>query len=565
MNAKKLVALLLALVLCVGTLAACDTNKPAETTAPTTKPAGTTAPTGTTAPATMPTEAEKVDAEQTNLDIYPLDFDGTLTAVTTKSNAAEAHNYLLWEELTGIDIDWQVMSNEQVPMLFVGDAAKNMPDIFFSPGGVTVAQMKDYGAEGLLINFLDEEILAKMPNLKAAYEMYPALFDGVKTADGAAYTLPYYCFTLTMQAQTCYIRTDMTKEAGIEELPTTIEGFLEMCETLKTYYKDVEGYVPMVTNGGAGIKFTGAYSQFFFPAFGELLTTNYGITPDNTKVYAGFASEQYKLLMKFFHECWEKGYIDPNAYATESNTDKAKMIDRKTTMNPFATYLTPANFASGELDFQVLPPLSSEYGTAKWLEPNHYRSTNYAISASTKYLDEACAFLDACYAQQDNPLKVDGDVSAWGVSLWLGECGEDFELHADENYYVLTPDPAKYDSGSAFLSSAGHGSSLFLYWPYMEKSGTGLMKKAEGYLASMDYAIEALDISLLILNEDELMDYNDYATPISNKIAEYTAAFITGQKDIDAEWDTYIEELNNEGLQTVLDNYQTALDRYNAG
>ena len=143
MNAKKLVALLLALVLCVGTLAACDTNKPAETTAPTTKPAGTTAPTGTTAPATMPTEAEKVDAEQTNLDIYPLDFDGTLTAVTTKSNAAEAHNYLLWEELTGIDIDWQVMSNEQVPMLFVGDAAKNMPDIFFSPGGVTVAQMKD--------------------------------------------------------------------------------------------------------------------------------------------------------------------------------------------------------------------------------------------------------------------------------------------------------------------------------------------------------------------------------------------------------------------------------------
>ena len=561
MNVKKLIALLLALVLCVGTLAACNSD-PKKTTQSTTKATeGTTA--GTTAPATMPTEAEKVDAAQTNLDIYPIDFDGTLTCVTTKANGDQAHNYLLWEELTGVDVDWMVMNNEQVPLLFVGDAAKNLPDIFFS--GSSVAQMKEYGQAGLLVNFLDPEILDKMPNLKAAYEMYPGLFDAVKTPEGAAYSLPYYAFSLTMQAQTCYIRTDMTKEAGIAELPTTIEGFLEMCETLKNYYKDVEGYVPMVTNGGAGIKKTGAYSQFFFPAFGELLTTNFGITPDNTTVYAGFATEQYKQLMQFFNTCWEKGYLDPNAYSVDSNTDKAMLIDKKTTMNPFATFLGPDNFASGELDFQVLEPLSSATGTAKWLEPNHYRSSVMGISASCKDIDAACAFFDAMYAQQDNPIKVDGDVSAWGVSLWLGECGEDFELHADENYYVLTPDLEKYENGSTFLSSAGHGSSLMLYWPYMENSGTGLMVKAQGYLNSMEYAVQAMDISLLILNQDELDTYNDTWTDIANKIAESTAAFITGQADLEKDWDTYINDLYAMGLQDLIDNYQAALDRYNAG
>ena len=561
MNAKKIIALLLALVLCVGTLAACNSD-PKETTQSTTKATeGTTA--GTTAPATMPTEAEKVDAAQTNLDIYPIDFDGTLTCVTTKAGGDQAHNYLLWEELTGVDVDWLVMSDEQIPLLFVGDAAKNLPDMFFSGGGT--AKMQEYGRAGLLVNFLDPEILDKMPNLKAAYEMYPGLFDAVKTDDGAAYNLPYYCFTLTMQAQTCYIRTDMTKEAGITELPTTIEGFLEMCETLKNYYKDVEGYVPMVTNGGKGIQYTGAYSQFFFPAFGELLTTNFGITPDNSTVYAGFASEQYKQLMQFFNTCWEKGYLDPNAYATESNTDKAMMIDKKTTMNPFATYLTTANFESGELDFQVMEPLSSATGTAKWLEPNHYRSSAMGISTTCKDIDAACAFFDAMYAQQDNPIKVDGDVSAWGVSLWLGECGEDFQLYPEDNCYVITPDPAKYDSGSAFLSSAGHGSSLMLYWPYMENSGTGLMKKAQGYLDAMEYAVTAMDISLLILTEDERETYNDCWTDIANKIAESTAAFITGQADLEKDWDTYINDLYAMGLQDLIDNYQAALDRYNAG
>ena len=41
------------------------------------------------------------------------------------------------------------------------------------------------------------------------------------------------------------------------------------------------------------------------------------------------------------------------------------------------------------------------------------------------------------------------------------------------------------------------------------------------------------------------------------------AAFITGEKDIDAEWDNFQAELMDMGLQDVIDVYQAALDRYN--
>ena len=563
-TAKKLIALLLALVLCVGTLAACNSD-PKETTQSTTK--ATEGTTQATTQATEATQPSVEEVEQDNSEFYPINFDGTLTLATTKSNAAEAHNYLLMEELTGVDIEWMVMANEQVPLLFVGDAAKNLPDLFMNVGGINQSQIKEYGQAGLLVNFLDPEILDKMPNLKAAYEADSRLFDGVKDPNGAAYALPYYCYTLTMAGNLFYIRTDMTKEAGITELPTTIEGFLEMCETLKTYYKDVEGYVPMVTNGGAGVKYSGAYTNFFFPAFGELLRPGFGISLDNSTVYCGYASEQYKHYLEFMNTCWEKGYLDPNAYSVDSNTDKAMLIDKKTTMNPFATFLGPNNFESGELDFQVMPPLTSQYQSeVQWLIPNRYRSASYMISANCKDIDAACAFFDALYTSMENPIKDEDGVKAWGISLWLGEMGEDFTLDAENGTYELTPDTTKYENGSTFLSSAGHGGSAYLYWPYVENSGTGLMVKALGSRDILEPVGTAdLDISLLILNQDELDDYNDLQNDVHTKVAEMTAAFITGQSDLEKDWDAYVKDLYDMGLQTIIDNYQSALDRYNAG
>ena len=44
---------------------------------------------------------------------------------------------------------------------------------------------------------------------------------------------------------------------------------------------------------------------------------------------------------------------------------------------------------------------------------------------------------------------------------------------------------------------------------------------------------------------------------------EFQAAVLTGEKDVDAEWDTFIKNLYDMGLQDVIDVYQAALDRYN--
>lgn len=235
MNAKKLLALLLALIVCTGTLAACDT-KPAETTAGTSAPVqSTTAPTGTAAP-TETTEA----APLTNAERYPIDFDGTLTCVSTRQNAAETAYWLAWEEHTGVDVDWQAAAIEQVPLLFLDE--KTMPDMFFQASGLSVPQINEYGQQGRLINYMD--YLDKLPNIAARYAEDPMLFDSVKDAEGNVYTLPYYCDTLTMPSNLFYVRLDQAREAGWETMPTTVEDFLTFCEDLKTTFAKWKGMFP---------------------------------------------------------------------------------------------------------------------------------------------------------------------------------------------------------------------------------------------------------------------------------------------------------------------------------
>lgn len=552
MNAKKLIALLLALVLCVGTLAACNSD-PKETTQATTK-----ATEGTTAATTAATTEATEPAPLTNAERYPIDFDGTLTVVTSRTNASETVYWLAWEEYTGVDVEWQSAANEQIPLMFLDE--KSMPDMFFQVSGLTIPRVNEYGQGGLLINYMD--YLDKLPNIAARYAEDPMLFDSVKDAEGNVYTLPYYCDTLTMPSNLFYVRTDMTKKAGIEELPTTVEGFLEMCATLKEYYKDVEGYVPMAANGASSMQYNGAYANFFFPAFGELMQPGITTNADWTEIEIGFVSEQFKNYISFMRTLYKEGYMDPDCFVAESATTKAMTNEGKVTMHPHATQLSKDHFESGELDFQVMPAMTSQYQSeARWTMPNNYLQGYYMISTTCSDLDAALAFMDALYSVREDPLNEEGTI--WGVSIWIGEMGVNYILDEENGSYVQTT-PEGYDE-AAWKNIRASGSGAYLVWPYFENTGTGLMRKAEGYQKILKPdGVKVLYTTLLSLNQDEQDIYNDVWTDINNKVNEMNAAFITGQADIEAEWDNYVEDLYNMGLQDVIDVYQAALDRYNA-
>ena len=320
----------------------------------------------------------------------------------------------------------------------------------------------------------------------------------------------------------------------------------------------------MTCNGEASIRYNGAYANFFFPAFGDLMQT--GITTNAAwdTIEVGFATEQFRNYLSFMHTLYEKGYMHSECFLAESATTKAMTNEGKTTMHPHATQLTPDNFASGTLDFQVMPPMSSQYQSeTRWALPNNYLAGYYMISTKCSDLDAALAFMDALYSVREDPLNKEGTV--WGISIWLGELGENYILDEENGFYNIVI-PEGFDSTSAWTHSAGSGSGAYLKWPYFENSGTGIMQKARGTREILTpNGVKVLYTTLLTLSQDEQDVYNDTWTEINTKVNEMNAAFITGQADIEADWEAYVNELYNLGLQDVIDVYQAALDRYNAG
>ena len=79
----------------------------------------------------------------------------------------------------------------------------------------------------------------------------------------------------------------------------------------------------------------------------------------------------------------------------------------------------------------------------------------------------------------------------------------------------------------------------------------------------MPYAVPVLRPESLPLTEDEHDVYTDAWTDINKYVMEFQAAVLTGEKNVETEWDTFIANLNEMGLQDVIDVYQAALERYN--
>ena len=244
---------------------------------------------------------------------------------------------------------------------------------------------------------------------------------------------------------------------------------------------------------------------------------------------------------------------------------KPFMADGHTTVNSNMTSMTADMFPSGNIDLVIPEPLTSEWQSEKRvLMGDKYGWMLGTINAHAKNIDDILAFVDAVYATEDNPIDDDGGL--WGLSFWLGKCGLDWEwLEGRTGYRLLTREG--YEKRTDYTSGA------MLGWaPYigdvpsvqMNADGTPHLKASRVVKTIYPYRVDITRTGWLKLTADEYDTYLDVWADINTYVTQMHAAFVTGEKDIDAEWDNFQAELMDMGLQDVIDVYQAALDRYNA-
>lgn len=494
-----------------------------------------------------------------NTDIYPLEGNHSLTMGIALENAQNSYLLKLMSDAVGVDITYRYVTDEQAPLLFLDE--ENMPDMIFSAAGtfgLSLQRINGYGSANALVNYID--YLDKMPNLAKAYMEHPDLFDGVMSADGAVYTLPYYVYTLTGCTNLIYFRGDHLAAVGWEKQPATVDELTKLLQDLKAHYGATDSkYIPMSVYEAGHAGFDNRLTQYLFTAFGNEVDPGVHIGSQG-KAIAGFATEQYKHMTLYIRQLVKDGLLDADLFSAKSSIMQAFMNENHTSVSTRMLNIPTTSYAGGVENYYISQPLTSQYtNTAVFAEPTIARKWGAMISTTCQDLDAALAYMDAFFAPESNPLNEEGTI--YNLSLWLGEEGVDWEWVEEGVSYKEAEKPDGW--------SAQHG---FSGTPYIGKfhvmrlnpdGSTDLLPQGV-YDNCLPYAKTVVRDEALALTEEENDIYVEKWLDISKYATQMFAAFVTGDADIEAEWDTYVANLQKMGLQEVLACYDAAYARYTA-
>lgn len=508
---------------------------------------------------TVPLENETVPLK--NVDRYPLEGSPKVSIGVCVDNPEESTIFSIMADAIGVDPEYQVLTNEQITMLFAGD---ELPDMFFAHNGrlpsLTISQINEYGAAGMLINYMD--YLDQMPNLKRLYEEHPEWFDAVMTVDGDFYTIPANIFTLTGSTHVLHYRTDHAALAGWETAPTTIDEFTQFLRDLKeTFGADDPDYIPLSAYNSSQMRVNDRLCGFLFPSFGDLMECAITVDTDGETIVAGFATEQYQRYLKYLKSLMEEELLNPNAFTANGDLINAAMMEGHISVGTRMAHLPTSMFESGEHELALFSPFASEYNSdPKWKINSLADYWIGMINSKCENLDAALAYMDACFAPEDDPLNEEGTL--WGISWWLGELNVHWK-YLDENSYVqFEPKGDEND----FLAEEGYSSApgigFFDKIRFNETTGKADYLSVDTKEKLLPYGVELIYAEDLILTEEEREVYNDTWPDIKTYLNQMNAAFVTGEADVDTEFEAFVKNLEQMGLQDIIDVYQVALDRY---
>lgn len=247
---KKLIALILAAMLCLG-LAACGEEPAAEDDTPASE-----------APASDAPEAEEPSGDPVELTVWlPIyQFGDGISDADFWNGKFDA-----FEEENNCTINLEILSwTDYATQIYTGLLSDEGPDVVY------VTETYDLIDAGLLAP-LDEYLTDE------DYEKYLYLEQGAYNSDGQLCTFPM------MAGNPCVVfyNMDMLEAAGITELPTTWDEFMDVCLTLKEANPDVW---PFISSWGAsnGVSaMLAGFWPFFFQAGGTVLDEDGNLNLDS--------------------------------------------------------------------------------------------------------------------------------------------------------------------------------------------------------------------------------------------------------------------------------------------
>ena len=448
-----------------------------------------------------------------------------------------------YEKLTGVHIEWtSIPSSARTERMTLAISSGELPDVFFK-FGVSAANLLTYGDSG---DFLDLAPLLDTyaPNFMAYAKENPDVLASITSPDGKIYSLPAIGDApASRMAKKLYFNQEWMDKLGLEQ-PSTKDDFIAMLRAMRE--KDPNGNnekdeVPVTESVSTLYQIFGGFNNCFNRGnqSGE-----YDVDPDTGLVRHIKTSDAFRKTLELMHQLYVEGVIDQECITYKDATSVGYATQDRLGMY-FSTNLAlmPADEMSN------WTPAATYAEGAIWpLMRSQLRAVGaFVITVDCEYPELALRWVDYFYSDEgvafyhfgienDTYVKnADGSLSYVDAIM--------SQVSGDKSYDEVVSQYTPYCGGNNPTIMSSPGYSGMEMTPIPVASATTLVN----YLPEVIWPI-------MTYTYDENEVVTTVGTEINSYVTQTCAEFLTGEREInDAEWNAYVQRTKDMGVDKMLE------------
>ena len=486
------------------------------------------------------------------------------------------------EEKTGINVEFFFLpatdTNQKFDLMVA--ANEKLPDIMV--GGVSDAIY--YGQSGHLIALNDYFDKYAYHYNKTIETYFSDAEKAALKAQSYAYDGNRYGFTYAQPSlgnnheNMMYVNKVWLEKLNLK-VPTTLDELYEVLVAFRD--KDPNGNglkdeIPLIGFNSfdrRGDVVGDLLNSFLYYPGGVGIDSARTIVKDG-KVASAVVQEEYREGLRFVNKLYKEGLLTEISL-TQKDTQLKAMLDRPssepTIIGVVATHLGSAACGFTNLsdeynkvmEYDALAPLAGPEGVAYGMVQASGYDYNVFITSSCEHPEVAFRLLDA---------MCDPEI---GLTFRIGTKGEHWDW-ADEGTLTKTGRPALYKtlmdempwvwdsqnviwrSSNMRMGVANMGEAAkTVDNPYKQYQSDTFNKGVKLRLGKQPAEV----FETPVWNEAENEIVTEYGAMIRETSNEWRTLFVTGQKDLDTDWDEYLTIMENLGLSEYMEAAQSCYDR----
>lgn len=423
-----------------------------------------------------------------------------------------------------------------------------LPDMLMG-FGLKDAAIYNYGSQGYIVP-LNEYYQNSSKYIKEVLseEANSDIMSLITSADGNIYIVP----KLNKQLNNEYANRSFINKSWLDKLglktPTTTEELYQVLKAFKEQDPNGNGKADEIPMIGSTDGWFQKPQDFLMNAFIYNDTSNRWVVKDG-ELSVAYNTEEWKQGLIYLNKLCEEELISPLTFTQDTNQLKAMVTDELPTYCGVITAGSASVFGSDDRwqEYEALLPLTGPEGVSWATYSPSMPSGDCAITSTCKYPEVAFRLADFMWSRE--------------ASMYsrYGESGVDWI--PDEKTGGILDTPLAWGS----VQNANWTDVNPAYRDYSWSIKTSAEPNSGMLSSDFANAVQGKHpeeiVKKIIYTPEEQETVSDIQSTINTYVNECFVRFMIGDMSIEKDWDGYLKELNDIGLNEYIEISQEAYSR----